>query len=501
MTFNKTIARLLPLTWMLAVLACFTACSGSDEAVTETPVTPSNNSKNVAVTFNTYVQSGNTQTRATYPTISSMGEIDINRLKTMGFGVFAQHTSNTAWTSYDQATPFNFMWNQQVAWDGTSAWTYSPVKYWPNDNTPADKQSPAATGSQDRSYLSFFAYAPYAPVATPASGFDVKDVDENSDGKPDHDGIVAVSLNNTNANASYLYYRTSNEIPFSPEKSVDLLWATAQDLYKMKSSGEGYVDGKVQLTFKHALSKVGIYVKALIDRTQNNTSPAYSTELDPNTRIFIESATLTMPDFYSEGKLFFTPDNATPTVPRWNFDGLSDKKKEGLSLDNIADNAVPDVRYALRYADPNVPQNRNWDGQDPITDLYDYEQAKEDFDAMETGLTSAEQQLAADQSEFMFPPSGISGTLTVNLVYDVITYDRNLVLNNPKYYSVVQNNITAELSSLFTWEPNKKYKILLEPGLTSAKFTLAEITEWGEVIVISSVVKEWDIVTKEVDVE
>ena len=41
----------------------------------------------------------------------------------------------------------------------------------------------------------------------------------------------------------------------------------------------------------------------------------------------------------------------------------------------------------------------------------------------------------------------------------------------------------------------------MEPGLTSAKFTLAEITEWGEVIVISSVVKEWDIVTKEVDVE
>ena len=79
MTFNKTIARLLPPTWMLAVLACFTACSGSDEAVTETPVTPSN--KNVAVTFNTYVQSGNTQTRATYPSEAASGSIDINRLK------------------------------------------------------------------------------------------------------------------------------------------------------------------------------------------------------------------------------------------------------------------------------------------------------------------------------------------------------------------------------------------------------------------------------------
>ena len=88
----------------------------------------------------------------------------------------------------------------------------------------------------------------------------------------------------------------------------------------------------------------------------------------------------------------------------------------------------------------------------------------------------------------------------MNLVYRVVTYDPNLVLNNPKLYSVVQNNITATLASSFAWEAGKKYKILLEPGLTSAKFTLAEITAWGEVIILSSVVKEWDTVTKEVDV-
>lgn len=480
------------------VVMLLTACSGSDEAVTETPVTPtpSGKTENVAVAFSTYLND-RASTRTTYPTISSNGEIDLNHLKALGFGVFAQHTSNTVWGSYDQGTPFNFMWNQQVSWDAIgNKWTYEPVKYWPNDNKPADNQSPAATGSQDRSYLSFFAYAPYAPVLTPASGFDVKDVDTNTDGKPDHDGIVAVSMNSANADASYLYYRTSNEIPFSPEKSVDLLWATQQDLYKTK--GEGYVNGKVNLAFKHALSKVGIYAKAMIDRTDNHTSPAYSTDLDPNTRIFIESATLTVPDYYSEGKLMFTPNNATPTVPRWDFEGLS--PKTGLSFDNITDNAVPDVRYAIRYAAPNVPQNRNWDGQDPITNLYDYEQAKEDFDAMETGLTSTEQQLAADQAEFMFPPAGTSKALTVRLVYDVITYDQNLVLNSPKYYSVVQNDITATLTSTFTWEPNKKYKILLELGLTSAKFSVVEVTAWGEVIVISSIVKEWDLVTKEVDI-
>ncbi len=334
----------------------------------------------VAIDFSSYV-GRMPESRATHPTATSGGDITLDRLKTLGFGVFAQHTSNTTWTSYaaKSTTPFNFMWNQQVGWDAVgNKWTYEPVKYWPNDNNPADKQSPAATGSQEHSYLSFFAYAPYAPVSTPAS----------------------VSLNSANAAASYLYYRTSNDIPFSPETSVDLLWATQQDLFKMMDSGEGYVDGAVNFAFKHALSEVGIYVKALIDRTDDYSSPAYSADVDPNTRIFIESATLTVPDFYSEGKLMMVPADATSTVPRWDFTGLDAKKKENISL------GTSDIRYAIRY--PGDPRDRSWDGKDPITDLYDYEQAKEDFDAMEVGVTAAEQQLAANQAEFIFPPAGTS---------------------------------------------------------------------------------------------
>ena len=335
------------------------------------------------------------------------------------------------------------------------------MKYWPNDNNPADKQSPAATGSQEHSYLSFFAYAPYAPVSTPASGFDVKDVDTNSDGKPDHDGIVAVSLNSDNAYGSYLYYRTSNDIPFSPETSVDLLWATAQNRYKYDSddaNDDGRVSDKVNLVFKHALSKVGIYIKAMVDRTDDYSSPAYSTDVDANTRIFVESATLTVPDFYSEGKLMMVPADATSTVPRWDFTGLDAKKKENISL------GTSDIRYAIRY--PGDPTDRSWDGKDPITDLYDYEQAKEDFDAMEVGVTAAEQQLAANQAEFIFPPAGTSKALNVRLVYRVVTYDANLVLNNPKYYSVVQNDIITR-NTRFSWSRDLPVRSLLWQKSTS----------------------------------
>ena len=457
-----------------------------------------------AVTFKPYIGSG--ETRATYPADAGgngiVGAIDNDRLKTTSFGVFAQYTENTAWGSYTKTTPFNFMWNQQVTWDSENGvWTYAPVKYWPNDNQPADLNG--AQGSQAHSYLNFFAYAPYMPVETPSSGFDKKDEDGDDDGTdPDHDGIVAVSANSANVNASYIYYRTSNDSPFNPDESVDLLWATQQDLWKMKSSGEGYVNGQVNLPFRHALSKLEITVKTLIDRTANHTSDAYSTELDANSKVFIESATITTPDFYTEGKLMLTPYDATPTVPRWDYTGLEAKKNTGFSFDSTTGNEIEDIRYAIRYAAPNLPTNRNWDGQDAATDLYDYEQAKEDFDAMEAGVLTTEQQLAATSSTFMFPPSLNEKAITVNIVYHVVTYDANLVLNNPKYYSDVTNNITATLDNAsFKFEANKQYKLILDLGLTSAKFTLAEITQWGEVIVLSSIVKEWDLKTIEADVK
>lgn len=58
------------------------------------------------------------------------------------FGVFASYTDGE-WTPN---SPINFMFNQEVNKSGDT-WTYSPLKYWP----------------ADQSYkVSFFAYAPYA---------------------------------------------------------------------------------------------------------------------------------------------------------------------------------------------------------------------------------------------------------------------------------------------------------------------------------------------------
>ena len=457
-----------------------------------------------AVTFKPYIGSG--ETRATYPADAGgngiVGAIDNDRLKTTSFGVFAQYTENTAWGSYTKTTPFNFMWNQKVTWDAlNSFWTYAPVKYWPNDNQPADLSG--ATGSQEHSYLSFFAYAPYQAETTPADGFDEKNTDDNSDGKPDHDGIVFVSPNNEDVEDAYLYYRTSIEKPFGVDESVDLLWASQQDLWKTKESGEGYVDGQVHLTFRHALSKLDITVRAMIDRTEDVTHDGYSTALDENTKVFMEEAVITTPTIYPEGKLMI--GKGSETTPSWDYTGVTGQ--DGFTFDSDTENDVFDVSYSLRYAGSNIPADasftdENSDDIDDVTGLTEAETVKAVFDDMTTGVTDAEQQLAADYATLMFPPSATPGTLSVRTKYHVVTYDPQLTLNSPKFYSNVLNDITATLNNGdFSFEANKHYKLVLNLGLTSAKFEVFVLDDSGEWILLSAVVKEWDLKTIEVNVE
>ena len=463
----------------------------------------------VAVSFDTYLQNSRQSTRATYPE-APVGMIDDAQLKTSGFGVFAQYTENTAWTSYtDKATtPFNFMWNQQVGWNaGSTAWTYSPVKYWPNDNNPADNNG--ATGSQEHSYLNFFAYAPYVQAnSLPPTG--------RADATAD--GIIEMTTNNTAIDGSYLYFRTSIEKPFGEDKSVDLLWATKQDCYKYDGTSDanddGRVNDRVDLVFKHALTKLMINVRAMVDRTANNTSPAYSTDLDANTKIFIDNVSITTPAYYTEGILKVAPN---ATVPTWDYTGLDASCRKtlfrfGSDVDLAFANVnskkdLDQVKYSLRYAAPNVPVNAtitdsDSDGIDDNTGLTLVETARAAFKEMEDGVTSSEQQLSANYSTFMFCPSTATSAISVTTSYHVVTFDPNLTLNNPKFYSDVTNNITATLDDAsFRFDPNKQYKLVLNLGLTSAKFEISVLDDAGEYILLSSVVKEWDVKTTEVNVE
>lgn len=481
-------------------LLMMVSCTFND--VTE-PSTPGN-SASVSVAFRPYIVSADT--RATYPEGTSgngiVGIIDNERLKNTGFGVFAQHTGNDDWQTYTKTVPFNFMWNQQVGWDEALSWTYSPVKYWPNDNRPADDQG--ATGSQAHSYLNFFAYAPYQKEETPATGFSEMDAA--------NDGIVAVSPNTTHVDESYIYYRTSNEKPFGSEKSVDLLWATQRDLWKMNGSGEGYVNGRVNLPFKHALSLFTVTVQGLFDHVNNeDASTKYPDDRDIYTKILIESVDFSGSPVFAEGKMFIAPNPDNADVPHWE---VTSGKEYNIIVDEEDVNPTFANRYLdgtwQKYWDETTPSNGMLTDTDTDVDGdIDEEDALALYNKLPKGVSHTEVPLnytnydtEAGKYEdyyYMVLPNDEYRTshptekMTVRMVYYVITYDERLTLvktGYPKYFSIVKNNITAVFDN-FSFAPNKKYKLRLQPGLTSAKFEVTMVDDWDTPLTLDPEVVDW----------
>ena len=147
------------------------------------------------------------QTRATKEYDSAADLTDI--------GVFAYFTNGAF--SNGSSTP-NFMYNQQVERQSDGSWTYSPVKYWPGNTT--DK-------------ISFFAYAPY--------------VDE---------AVSGGSNPSFSSNGAKGFLTLSYTVPSAENNQVDLLAA-------VPLMNQGYADnsGTVKFRLKHAMTKVGVYVK------------------------------------------------------------------------------------------------------------------------------------------------------------------------------------------------------------------------------------------------
>lgn len=186
-----------------------------------------------------------------------------------GFGVFAYYTGNSAYTAATTTIP-NFMFNQNV--EGTisgtsvSAWTYSPIKYWPNNDS---NQVNGEYAWVDK--VSFFAYAPYTAVSNKTTGATANTV-----------GITKVTGNETpisTENPTVTYVVATN-----PAQSVDLLYNDANTIDLTKQG----VSGKVTFNFKHALTRLGFTVEGVFDET----APG-SNDVDTNTKIYITSLSVT----------------------------------------------------------------------------------------------------------------------------------------------------------------------------------------------------------------
>lgn len=140
-------------------------------------------------------------------------------------GVFAYFTHGNF--NEDAATP-NFMYNQLVGKQTDGTWSYSPVKFWP-DNSTTDK-------------ISFFAYAPYINETT-GSNFFVQDK-ESSNGFP----------------------MLSYTVPTAENKQIDFLAATPV----MNQN-----NGNVSFKLRHTLTKINVYVKSN-DNTEGKSVTFFS---------------------------------------------------------------------------------------------------------------------------------------------------------------------------------------------------------------------------------
>lgn len=139
-------------------------------------------------------------------------------------GVYAYYTGSRNMQKTD--TP-NFMCNQKVTrTEGSSTWTYSPLKYWPNN--PADK-------------LSFFAYGPYNTGSFSVSG-------SAQSGPP----VIEYTP------------------PRSESAQTDLL--AAVPLMNQTSASDNSL---VKFRFHHTLTRIAIYVKS-DDNTTGKQITAFS---------------------------------------------------------------------------------------------------------------------------------------------------------------------------------------------------------------------------------
>lgn len=205
----KKVSLFLELLMALLVMSC-----SKDETLMSIP------QESDAIAFGTYV-GRDAQTRAAVT--------DLDKLKTadIGFGVFAYYTNEGDYT-VGTSKP-NFMYNQKVNWNTTNKWEYSPVKYWPNENT--DK-------------LTFFAYAPHSTAT--------------------NSNITTLSAKTASGEPTLLFTVNSDA-----KKQSDLLYADATNL---KNLTKQTIGGTVSFPFKHALSRIGFKVEVMSDKVNDDAT-------------------------------------------------------------------------------------------------------------------------------------------------------------------------------------------------------------------------------------
>lgn len=414
-----------------------------------------------AVFFGGYA--GRTQTKA-----GVTEDITLDVLKSYGFGVFATYSG----TSDFSAATNDFMNNEDVAYNGT-AWTYSPIRYWPN---------PTGGKSADDQHVSFFAYAPHCtPAAGETTGITGFDVDPTTG-----HNLVRYAFDPAGPNVDLMWgYKTKTVIPGTPATTS---YTVNKDLTRTA--------GTVHFVFRHMLSKLGGSQEGITDPTASGYKA--------NGLIIKASPTADPTNAYIEGTSGeFGSDTGTKiTVSEIIVE--SAPETEGTPAAAVKDINGNDVVYATApqpgtldlytgvftldaAAQPvkfrQVVSANASDIAAGASELADY--LKEvpgvtDFSQIKTGVIKQPRNVYADESNPIILLPGTAPVVDVTITYTVRTYDAKL----PARSATVANSTYTEVpQTVFgrvcfpTIEENKKYNLCIILGLNDVKFS-ATVEDW-----------------------
>lgn len=412
-----------------------------------------------AVSFGAY--SGRTLTKG-----GITDDMNLDALKTHGFGVFATYSGTKDFETAGATD--DFMYNQQVKWDGTSAWTYSPIKYWPN---PTNGQK------ADDQKVSFFAYAPYADDTAIADATY---------------GITGFSHDATTKH-NMLSYTFSKDKP-----NVDLMWG-----YKTKSGDPAVYtinnnltrptdkDETIKFVFQHLLSKLGgsqegytgtdpygdasyvangLVVKANAEtiKPTNNFGANNGTKVTIS-KIVIGSAPET--DAIS-GQPVTDIDGNPISYAAADQTGKLDLYTGVFTLDGAAQN----IQFSQTIANSVVDNPATPEDESTYSELRD--DLKEpasftDFASLPKGVVEKAINVYKDESNPIILVPGTKPVVDITVTYTVRTYDEKL---GTKKCSDVPQTVFGRIK-FAEIKKNCKYNIVMILGLNDVKFE-ASVEDW-----------------------
>ena len=377
-----------------------------------------------------------------------------------GFSVFAYYTGTSTFddaVAAGTAIP-NLMYNQHVT--GSSAdgvnytWSYTPVKYWPNNEVDN---------------VTFFAYGTHVDVTQNAS-------DNTQDASGLASGITAISGNGYSG-VPYLIYKLDAETVDIGDLN-DLLYATGS-----KNNTKPSINDKISFSFNHALSAFGFGVCGVFNEVNRGTYSGDDYLIDDNSYIRIEEIVMkvTLPKqgrLSLDGKWTTTPSSEGEITYNMDADHIAENlrytdyivKNGGvIDVEATTAKAATLLSYGVgRYkqvAGESLPDGFSLSDGDKIPN------SGTNAIYQKVGLTGT-----AQQNLFYFIPASSTGSVTFNftITYHTLTQDSRMLYGIGDVKNVVSNSATISVAGGDNAN-SKIYMFNLQLGMTTAKFGVAAV--------------------------